>query len=157
MKGRKPKPTVLLELQKGKLYGDQAARVEAEPKPVKPMIPKCPGRFTKDEKREWRYFKKILENYGLFTIANAPLLELLATNMAMYKECTSRVSSSNIIVQNPTTGGAMYNPHFNAMNKIEEKIQKCLNELGLSSAALARLGQAVAKGQKNKREEEEFI
>jgi len=156
LRGRKPKSSAMLKLQKGKLYGDQAERAEAEPEPAKPLKPQCPTRFTKDEKREWHYFKKVLENYGLFMIANARLIELLATNMVHYKECTARVNSTSIIVKGPKDG-FMYNPYFSAMNKIEDKIQKCLNELGLSSASLARLGQAVVKSKKAKVEEEDFI
>ena len=156
MKGRNPKPAALLEVEKGKLYGDQAERAASEPAPAKPIRPTCPGRFSKEEEKEWRYYKRVLENYGLFNIANAPLLELLATNTVHYKQCVKRVNDSSIIVKGPNDG-FMYNPYFNAMNKIEGKIQKCLDQLGLSSSSLARIGALVVRGKKQKDEMEDLI
>ena len=87
---QQPKSVTTLKLQKGKLYGDQAAREEIEPLPQKPLKPKCPSRFSPAEKKEWRYYKRILENYGLFTIANAPILELLSTNTIHYASAMVR-------------------------------------------------------------------
>ncbi len=149
MPGRKPKPANLLTLEKGTLYGVQRERVENEPRAERHIVPKCPARFSREEKREWRFFASILKNYGLLTIANAPILELLATDMAQYKECAAKVAETGIIIRSPQNF-PIYNPYWTAVNKLEEKIHKCLAELGLSSSSLARIGALIVKSSKEK-------
>ena len=145
----KPTPTALLKLTKGKLYDEQRDRAELEPKPKRELKPKCPGRFSRDEKKEWRYFKRILENYNLFTIANGPIMEMLATNMVQYKDCAEKVSKTGMLIKGKS-GDPKYNPYWSAMNLIEAKIIKGLQELGLSSSGLARIGSLALKAKKQK-------
>lgn len=156
MPGRKPKPANLLTLEKGTLYGVQRERVENEPRAERHMVPKCPERFSREEKREWRFFVSILKNYGLLTMANATLLELLATNMAQYKACAEKVAQTGMIIKSPSNF-PIYNPYWTAANKLEEKIHRCLSELGLSSSALARIGALVIRGKKRKSEMEDLL
>ena len=145
------KPTALLKIEKGKLYDIQAERERLEPKPFKELQFRCPGRFTKEERKEWKYLASILKNYGLFTIANAPLIELLASNIVHYKFCSVIVSKTAVITKGPK-GGLMFNPYWNAVNKLEEKICRCLSDLGLSSTGLARIGSLMVKSRKEKDE-----
>ena len=147
--GRKTIPTALLKLTKGKLYSDQRDRAELEPKPKRELRPKCPGRLSKDEKKEWRYFKRVLENYNLFTIANGPIVEMIAKNMVQYKDCAEKVSETGMMVRGKS-GELKYNPYWSAMNLIEAKIIKGLQELGLSSSGLARIGSLALKAKKQK-------
>ena len=51
----------------------------------------------------------------------------------------------------------IYNPYWTAMNKIEDKIHKCLSEMGLSSTGLARIGSLMTGAAKKKSEMEELI
>lgn len=154
--GRKAKPTALLELQKGKLYSDQRDRADLEPMPKQELRPRCPQRFTKQERREWKHYSIILKNYGLFTLANGPHLELLAASMAQYKDCAMKVGKTGIVIEGvndtPTT-----NPYWLALNKLEDKIVRCLGELGLSSTGLARIGSLMLKNRKQKSEMEELL
>jgi len=147
----RPKPTALLKFRKGKLYGDQAAREENEPKAKREIIPQCPEVLREDERQEWNYFALILDNYGLLTIANAPMLELLAANMAQYKECMKSIRQDGIIIKDKL-GRANQSIYWRTANKLEEKILKILTELGLSSVALCRIGGFVAKKKKEKNE-----
>jgi len=147
------KPATLLEMEKGKLYNFQAERVRLEPKPQKEIKIRCPKRFNKEERKEWKYFTSILKNYGLLTIANAPLIEILAVNNVQYKKCLQFVAIKGVIVKGPK-GQYMYNPWWNAVNKLEEKICRCLADLGLSSTGLARIGSLMVK---SKKEKEEFF
>jgi len=156
MKGRKPLPDNIHTLEKGKLYGEVAERVEKTPKQKKTMKPRCPQRLTKAQRREWRFYANILKNYSMFTVANAPVLELLAVNTVQYKECLDKVQSTGMLIKSPN-GFPIYNPYWTAMNKIEDKILKCLSELGLSSTGLARIGSLVAGSQKKKSEMETLI
>lgn len=153
---RKPKPAALLELQKGRLYSDQRDRAELEPAPKKEMRPRCPQRFSKEERREWKYFAGILKNYGLFTIANGPHLDLLAVDMAQYKACAAKVAQIGIVIKG-LNDTPMMNPYWHAMNKLEDKICRCLGELGLSSTGLAKIGSLMLKHKKQKNEMEDLL
>ena len=84
MKGRKPIPTEILRLNKGKLYDIQADREKNTPKPKKPLKPICPRSFTKEQRKIWNKYAKILKNYNMFTIANQTILEILCFNKAIY-------------------------------------------------------------------------
>lgn len=156
MVGRKPLPEELHRLEKPEIYGEVAARIQNTPKPKKEMKPRCPQRLTKKQRKEWRFYASILKNYGLFTVANAPLLELLAVNTDQYKECLDMVQTNGILIKSPNDY-PIYNPYWTAMNKLEGKIIKILSELGLSSTGLAKIGSYVSNSQRRKSEMEELI
>ena len=149
MKGRKPKAGSVLELEKGKLYDEQRDRQELTPAPREELIPRCPARFSKDEKREWRYVKRILENYGLFSIANAVTLEMLATNRVLYKECAADVADRGMILKK---GKSLekYNPYWTAQQKLEAQINRNLQDLGLTTTGMAKIGSLSLKAKKQK-------
>ena len=156
MPGRKPLPAELHELEKGKLYGEVAERVENTPKAKKEMRPRCPQRLTPAQRKVWRQYAVILKNYNLFTIANAPIMEFLAIDTAFFYELYESVIKKGPILT--SEGGNPYqNPSWQAMNKTQEKIMKCLSELGLSSSGLARIGSLVAGAQRKKSEMEGLI
>lgn len=154
---RNPKPTALLKLEKGKLYDQQRERSKAEPTAQIETKPQCPVRFNKKEKQAWKDIGAILDNYGLFTAANALQLELLATAWAQYVDVSDKLSQNpNIILKGPD-GGYMYNPYFNAQHKLGKLIEKYAQNLGLSSLALAKIGNFVVRGKKQKDELEDLM
>jgi P27 family predicted phage terminase small subunit len=137
-------PTQIHKLEKGTLYGELAERDKYEPKPARKMTPKCPKILNKEERWEWHYFRKILENYGLFNTGNAAHLQMLAVNMAAYRDCLEKLHKTGVIILSQKNV-PMYSPYFTALNAIEAKIRANLSELGLSSAGLAKLGALVAR------------
>jgi P27 family predicted phage terminase small subunit len=149
-----PKPTALLELQKGKLYSDQRDRAELEPKAEREIKPRCPQRFTKQERKAWKEISNVLKNYGLFTAANAIQLELLATAWAQYIEASRKLSENPSIIVKGPDGGWMYNPWFNAQHKMGGLVDRYSQNLGLSSMQLARIGSLMLK---KKKEKDEFF
>ena len=78
------KPIEQLEAEKGKLYGNQAARKANTPAPMDRLEPKCPAWLPKPAKKIWRETKQSLQNWGLFNDANAEHLALFANNKHMY-------------------------------------------------------------------------
>lgn len=148
------KPTPLLLLEKGKLYSDQRDRAELEPKPEKRIMPRCPQRFNKDERRAWKQIAAVLKNYGLFTAANAIKLELLSTAWAQYIDVSQKlIDNPGIIIKGPQNN-PMYNPYFNAQHKLGLIIDRYTEALGLSSIALAKIGSLALKAkQKSKMED----
>lgn len=153
---RRHLPANIHRLQKGKLYGDLRDRVVNEPKPRRLIKPRCPGYLTKTQKKEWRFFAKILDNLGLLTVANATHLELLAINMAAWRETLPKVQQTGLIIMSPN-GIPMYNPYFSVLNTLEAKIMKLLDTIGLGSTGLAKLGGLVASAKKKEGTIEEFF
>lgn len=152
--GRQAEPTALLEFRKGKLYDKQRDRAELEPKPRRELKPRCPQRFSKEERKAWKDIAAVLKNYGLFTVANAMQLELLATAWVQYLECCRKMVETKSIIIKGALGQPMYNPHFNAQHKLGQIIDKYSQNLGLSSSALARIGSLMLK---KKKEKDEFF
>jgi len=152
--GRNPEPTALLEFEKGKLYSDQRDRASLEPKPEKELKPRCPQRFTKEERKAWRGVATVLKNYGLFTAANAIQLELLATAWAQYVEASRKLAENPAIIVKGPDGGWMYNPWFNAQHKTGTLVDRYSQNLGLSSMQLAKIGSLMLK---KKKEKDEFF
>ena len=146
MQGRKPKPTKLLEMEKGKLYDIQRDRGELEPKPDEELVPKVPKRFNKTQRRWWRYYAAILDNYGIFTVANAPMLEMLSTLWVTYIELEGTLSDE------PTDEKALAK-----YLKILPPLQKILDSLAMHSTGLAKIGSLRLKAKKQKDEIEELF
>lgn len=152
--GRNATPTALLELEKGKLYSDQRDRGLLEPKPKAELKPRCPQRFSKEERKAWRGLAAVLKNYGLFTVANGIQLELLATAWTQYVDMSAKLAASPAIIVKGPDGGSMYNPFFNAQHKLGQLVDRYSQNLGLSSIALAKIGGLMLK---KKKEKEEFF
>jgi len=144
----KIKPTAVLELEKGKLYSDQRDRAELEPKPEKELKPRCPARFTKEERQVWKDLAAVLKNYGLFTVANSMQMELLTTAWVQYLDCCQKMTESKQIIVDCPAGGKMYNPYFNAQHRLGALVDRYSQNLGLSSIALAKIGTLMLKSKK---------
>ena len=146
--GRHPTPTKLLELNKGKLYDQQRDRGELEPKPEKEIKPRCPSRFSKEERKAWKEIAGVLKNYGLFTAANAIQLELLSTAWAQYVEASRKLAEHPAMIVKGPDGGSMYNPYFNLLHKMGGLVDRYSQNLGLSSMQLAKIGSLMLKKKK---------
>lgn len=151
---RNPKPTAILEMEKGVLYDQQRDRAELEPKPDKAIMPRCPRRFSALERKAWREIAAVLKNYGLFTAANAMQMELLATVWAQYLDVSEKLTQHPSIIIKGPDGGMMYNPFFNAQHKLGALVDRYSQNLGLSSMQLAKIGSLMLK---KKKEKDEFF
>ena len=140
------KPIATHKLNHQKLYGDMAERAELEP--MSELEPRCPQGLTKEERKVWRYYKSILKTYGLFSIANAPLLELLSRLTAEVQDFRKK-SDGHYMVRDPNDREKwIVNPYWGALRRLEDKIMNCLKELGLSSMGMARIGQLSVRKKK---------
>ena len=143
--GRTPKPTALLQLEKGKLYSDQRDRALLEPKAKRELQPRCPPELTEDERKVWNDFAAVLKNYGLFVAANASNLKRLARAYVLLERCEKAISKI-------TPGRLRRNPSFRAMVTIAPLVDRYCERLGLSSTALAKLGSLRLKANKERDE-----
>ena len=142
----KPTPTRMLELRKGKLYDKQRDRGELEPKPDDELVPKMPVRFTRQQKKWWRYYAAILDNYGILTVANAPMLEMLSTLWVVYLELEEKLRDD--VTDDKALAKYM---------KILPPLQKILDSLAMHSTGLAKIGSLRLKAQKQKDEIEDLF
>lgn len=153
--GPAPMPESVYKLGRDRIYGKQRDRIDSTPKAEKVLEPRCPKKFIKEERKIWNYYKKILRNFGLFDISNGPILELLCVNLKLYNDCLEDVRKNGMItIKNDVP---YYNKNFDAMNRLEGHILKYLQELGLSSAGMARLGQLTSKKKKKQEGMEKLI
>lgn len=156
MKGRKPKPTEIHRLEKGKLYGEVAARVENTPKPRRDLKPRCPQWLTSEQRKIWRHYGKILKNYGMFTAANQAHLNYLAIYESRFKRAAKSIESDGITAMTES-GFEVQSATFQIMNRCFQNCMKILSELGLSSTGLAKIGSYVSNSQRRKSEMEDLI
>lgn len=141
------KPESVLLLEKGVLYDEQRDRVANTPKAYRPLVPRCPKMLSMEQRKEWKFFAKILKNYGLFNVANSKHLESLAIYSAANAQMLEGMQKTGIIVMS-SKKIPVYSPYFHGFNKTFDQMHKCLSELGLSSCGLASLGSLMAKAKK---------
>ena len=157
MKGRRPKPVELLKLEKSKLYGSQLARSENVPKAEKQLKPICPRGFTKSQRKIWNQYARTLKNYNLFTVANQTILEMLCFNKDIYDRHREKLVGMDVVIKGSKQGYDIYEKSFKVCQKVEPIIFKCLGELGLSSAGLAKIGSLAAGAINKKSKMEELL
>jgi phage terminase small subunit len=153
---RNPKPTALLKLEKGKLYDQQRDRAELEPQADREIEPSCPARFANGEKKVWKEIGAILKNYGLFTAANAPILELLATAWAQYISISAKINTGTL-AERIILNDQKIDRLFKKQHQLADRIKGYLQELGLSSIAMAKIGSLALKKRKQKSEMESLL
>jgi phage terminase large subunit-like protein len=134
------KPTAMLQLQKGALYGEQKARAALEPKPIRETRPRCPRRFSKAERTAWRELAAVLETYGLCVGANAVLLQLAAATWAQYVDVSRKLAAQDLIVE--TAVGPRANVLYKIQAQLAKQMQSFIADLGLGS-----LGCTYSKGE----------
>jgi P27 family predicted phage terminase small subunit len=138
----------ILKLEKGTLYDEQRERAAIEPRPARELKPRCPGRFSPEERKAWRDVAAVLKNYGLFNAANAMHLEMLAAAWAQYlgacKFMLEKASNSLFVPEKYDTQGKGHgfkeNPILRTQQRLRAEISVYAQNLGLSSVALARIG-----------------
>ena len=157
---RNPKPTALLEYEKGKLYSDQRDRSELEPRSNGELTPKCPAYFNQEEKRAWRQIRIVLKSYGLFNAANAYQMELLATVWSQYLESCRLLATNTrgmLYISDGTPRGFKENPIIASQRRYRAEINIYSQNLGLSSIGLAKIGSFALKSKRQRDEMEELL
>jgi phage terminase small subunit len=139
------KPTALLKLEKGTLYGEQKARAALEPRAVRESRPRCPRRFTKAERKAWHELAAILDAYGLCIAANAITLEMLAAAWVQYLRVSKDLAAQDLVVE--TAVGRRPNVLYKVQAQLADRIRGLLADLGLGSCGLAKLGSLQLRAQ----------
>ena len=136
MRGRKPKPTALKELD-----GNPGKRAlpENEPRPpAPPQLPPAPTHMSNLAKREWRRVGKQLLTLGLFTGLDHAALTAYCVAWARHVEAEEHLAEFGTVLA--SGGGTFYqSPYVSISNKAIEIMYKIGGEFGFTPVARARI------------------
>lgn len=134
MKGRKPKPTAIKELE-----GNPGKRAlnKKEPKPQK-KIPSCPKHLTDVARKEWRRITKELFALGVITQIDQAALAICCTAYADYvKACETLELEGEVIISEK--GGAYQNPWMAIKKRSMDQVMKFYAEFGMTPSGRSRV------------------
>lgn len=158
MKGRPIIPAEVLKLKKGKLYDVQRDREKMTPKPMKSLKPICPRTFTKEQRKVWNKYSKILKNYNMFTAGNQLVLEQLCFWLDIFDRHRENLNNIDVLADDSENrGNNVYQKSFNVCKNVYPMIKSCMQELGLSSSGLAKIGSLAASATKKQSKWEEKL
>ena len=145
MKGRPPIPAKLKLL-----HGNPGKRdIQDEPEPPK-GVPSMPGGLGEHGERAWSEAASLLDEMGMLTLAEGPLLFLYSQAMQGYYEAQQSVAKLGLVLTQKKKTGEIEvrrNPFSVELHKYRESAHKLLVELGLTPIARARLGVGAQKAE----------
>ena len=141
MRGRKPKPTALKELQ-----GNPGKRpfTGHEPKPPA-SLPTCPSHLCAPAKAEWKRLAKSLHNIGVLTQVDRAALAAYCQAYGRWVEAEKHLAETPTLLKTPA-GYVQASPWLTIANKQLELMHKFMAELGLTPSARTRLAITVPTG-----------
>lgn len=136
MRGRKPLPTELHELNGNPSKIDIEARKDAEPKPIKGTPPK-PKSMSKDANETWDYLCKHLEQMGILAESDQMAISMLCKNWSLLLEAECHINDEGSIID--VNGQLQKNQWFKVKEETEKTIIKLLTEFGLTPSSRSRI------------------
>jgi P27 family predicted phage terminase small subunit len=145
MRGRKPLPSAIHDLNGNPSKLDMEARKAAEPKAPKgrPPLPKWLGI---DGKKAWKEITSHLQGMGTLAISDGAAIAMIAQEWAIYREAMSKVNgpadeNGGLIVT--VNGQPQANPFLNVADKSYKRLVRLLVEFGLTPSSRSRI--SIAK------------
>lgn len=134
LRGRKPKPTAIKELE-----GNPGKRKlnQYEPKPLK-KAPKCPSWLDNEAKKEWRRTAKQLEQLGILTEVDMAAFAGYCQAYARWKEAEEFISKHGTIVKTPS-GYWQQVPQVSIAQTYLKIMNKFCEQFGLTPSARSRI------------------
>lgn len=136
MRGRKPKPSKIKNLQGGKKTSHRDGNA-LEPVPVS-LPPDCPAHLDDEARLEWMRMSKELEALGILTKIDKAIFASYCQSWSMWISAAKQIQDNGIVFKAPS-GYPLLSPYFSIMNKAEDKMRRALIELGMSPSARSRL------------------
>lgn len=145
-RGRKPKPAHL-RLIEGNPGKRRINREEWRPAPDTP-VPAPPGYLQETGKAEWyRVAPELLRLGCLHPVADFNLLAAYCQHYERWREAEQLVEASKVqfpisrgLVMQAKTGTIIQNPAVGIANRALHHMVQCMNELGMTPTARARIG-----------------
>lgn len=138
MRGRKPKPTALKELQ-----GNPGKRAlnASEPKPE--GTPRCPQWLTGEARKEWKRVAAALVKAKVVTQVDRAVLAAYCQSYAQWMEAEEKLKLSeeeggSPVIEN-TKGNLVANPWVGVGQRAKMDMLKFASELGMTPSARTRL------------------
>lgn len=133
-RGRKPKPTVIKELE-----GNPGKRKlnAQEPKP-RVKAPTCPKWLEDDAKREWRRLAKQMEQLGILTEIDMAAFAGYCQAYARWKAAEEFISKHGSIVKTPS-GYWQQVPQVSIAQQYMKQMSKFCEQFGLTPASRSRI------------------
>lgn len=138
-KGRKPKPSHILEMA-GAYNLNPNRRRPNEPK-ASPAPPRCPQHLDRLAKAEWKKICTILKDLGILSSADRAGLELYCQTYSQWRDACEKVAKHGSVLQVKTRSGII--PKRNPFDIIRERnavvCTRLLVEFGLTPSARTRI------------------
>lgn len=134
MRGRKPKPTALKELE-----GNPGKRAlnKKEPKPAVDL-PTCPNHLKGVARQEWLRITKELKGLGMISKLDRAALAVCCTAYADYvKACNKLTKEGEVIISDK--GGLYQNPWVAIKKRSMDQIIKFYAEFGMTPSSRTRV------------------
>lgn len=137
MRGRKPKPTRLKELE-GNPGKRRLNTSELRP-PVPAAMPYAPKFVNAEAKREWNRMVSILLGMGLYTEVDHAALAMYCQAWGRWVDAEQKLKQTGMVLTSKETGVVYQNPYLSIANKAWAQMRQMLSEFGLSPAERSRL------------------
>lgn len=134
MRGRKPKPTAIKEME-----GNPGKRAlnKKEPKPDK-QIPTCPDHLKGVARQEWERITQELFALGIISKLDRASLAICCTAYADYvKACEKLETEGEVIISDK--GGAYQNPWMAIKKRSMDQVVKFYAEFGMTPSGRSRV------------------
>jgi len=136
MRGRKPKPNVIKDLEGNP--GKRRRVRENEPVP-KGGVPECPEHLDGEARAEWFRTAKVLLEMKLLTTADRSALAAYCTAYSRWVEAERQVKKLGPIVKSPDKGFPMKSPYLVIADQALEIMRKFMVEFGLTPSSRSRI------------------
>ena len=134
VRGRKPKPTALKQLE-----GNPGKRPLNEHEPVPPKATvKCPAWLESEAKKEWRRLAPALESMGILTTVDLTAFAGYCQAYARWKEAEEFITQHGSIFQTPS-GYVQQVPQVSIAQQNLKIMQSFCSEFGLTPATRSRI------------------
>jgi len=134
MRGRKPKPTALRELEGNPGKRRYNAR---EPKPVR-GAPSCPSHLSPTAKAEWKRLIGQLVLLGMMSQLDRAALAAYCQTYGRWVEAERKLRETPALIKLPS-GYVQQNPWLAVANKQLELMAKMMAEMGLTPTSRSRV------------------
>ncbi|MCT4543496.1 MAG: phage terminase small subunit P27 family [Vallitalea sp.] len=113
---------------------------------------KPPSHLSKEEKKLYKFLVKELRESSILCNLDITILETTVDAIVNMQKCKQKINELGIVVKKGN-GDIVKNPACTAYKDYNSIFNKCLQELGLSPSARARLSQLNVQTEKNKNDE----
>jgi P27 family predicted phage terminase small subunit len=135
MRGRKPKPTAIRQIE-----GNPGRRPLNDREPVPPSgIPECPEELDDDARAEWFRTAKVLSDMKLLTLADRSALAAYCVVYSRWLAAERAVKQYGTIVKSPDKGFPMKSPYLTVADQAMEAMRKFMVEFGLTPSSRSRI------------------